>query len=136
VRVPGQSGGTRGEVVRPGQVEERRQQGPLLGLAGRDELRYGKRADVHATAAARGPIEVEVGERAVGRAEIDADEVACHDRGSGASSWRQVCNLPMGRRRQVTNLPPRSVVPANSRACRRNEAVYHHDTSWQGRLQT
>ena len=59
-----------------GQIEERGQQGPLLELAGRDELRHGKGLDVHARAAVASAFEVEVGERAIGGAEVDADEEA------------------------------------------------------------
>ena len=62
------------ELVRMRQVEERRQQVALLDGAGRGELRDRQDALHGLVAVARG--EVDVGERAVRRAEIDADRIA------------------------------------------------------------
>ena len=70
-RRPGQGEAPGRHVVRAGEVEERRQRRPRRDLARRDELRHVEDPD------RRGPaLRVDVGARRVGRAEVDADEVA------------------------------------------------------------
>ena len=61
--------------MRPGQVEERRQQRPLADLPGGDELRH--REGLAASGRRRAAwSQVDVRQGAVGGAEVDADEIA------------------------------------------------------------
>ena len=73
--IPRQRGRAGGEIVRPRQVEKRRQQFARLGLAGGDELRDAEVLD----GAGRPLVEIDVRQGAVGGAEIDADEKARHE---------------------------------------------------------
>ena len=66
------------QVVFAGEIEERGQQGPVAHVAGRDELGHGERAQFDAAVGARRAGQVEVGQRAVRRAEVDPDQVTWH----------------------------------------------------------
>src|SRR5207302_7990208 len=68
-----------GEVVRPRQVEERRQERLLADLPGGDDLRDVERVQLR-PAGRRLARQVDVGEGRVGRPEVDSDEVAGHRR--------------------------------------------------------
>ena len=87
--------GSQGRAAAPGrqlgagrQVEERRQHRAVADLAGRHQLRDRERPDVGRRPAPAGRVDVRDG--AVGRAQVDADEVAgsCHESGQGPSGVR------------------------------------------------
>ena len=67
----------RRQVVRAGQVEERRQQ--RRGRRSRRRRRAAARGRAGSSAGRRAAaVQVDVGQGAVGRAQVDADEIACH----------------------------------------------------------
>ncbi len=72
--VPGQVGRAGGQLVLAGQIEERGQHRPGRRLGRRDELGDGEVADVGRRTLA--PLRVDVRDRAVGRAQVDPDEIA------------------------------------------------------------
>lgn len=88
VGAPGEGEGAGGQLVVAGEVVEGGEEGARGGLSGRDELDDGEGLE-----ARRGGLPVEVGEGAVGGAEVDADDeasegvVAVSHGGGGWGAW-------------------------------------------------
>src|SRR5215468_9848646 len=82
-RVPGQGGRAGRQIVLARQVEERRQQRALAELARGNQLGNGEGADVRPSVV-RSLLQVDAGEGAVGRPQVDADEVTP---GGSAGQW-------------------------------------------------
>ncbi len=108
LRIPRQRRRPGRQVVLARQVEKRRQQRAVLDFRGGDQLREGERFDVRPVAAP-GVLQIEIGQGAVGGAQVDADQVTSHDVSNGLERVSEGCRAPIMIR------PPPSRTPGEVR---------------------